>query len=285
MPDLASPQNDGDATEPLAGLPSATSISPEREEQYNSFGERVGAVKWETLGLAAFLTAVNLPKDLKHGSSFHFHDEGFFGRDTDNVGVDKFAHAYNSYVIAEGLYARMKRKTGGGFKSALTSGIIAMGLQAYGEVYDGVEKSSGWSMQDVAFNIMGAGFSILRNSVPGLQDKLDFRLLLIPNHQIYSFAGKEHFRQEHFLLALKLSGFETFDHSVLRFVELQAGYSARGFTPRERARGETPQRRPFVGIGINLGELLFDSPGSPVERAMKTGLNYIQLPYTAIYAH
>ena len=254
-------------------------------ERYNSFGSRVGTVKWEVAGIAAVLTAVNLPKDIDHGSGFHFHDEGLFGHDTDNVGVDKLAHAYNSYIFTDILYARMKRKTGGGFKSAMTAAALALGLAAYSEVYDGFEDSSGWSMQDVGFDILGAGFSVLRNSVPGLKDKLDYRLLLVPNRHFYTYEGKEHFRQQRFLLSLKLGGFETFHNGPLRFVELQAGYYARGFTPRERARGETPQRKPFVGIGINVGELLFGTSRSPVERGAKTFLNYIELPYTAVYAH
>jgi len=270
--------------EPIYGPPDGDPIAgPDANlHRYDSFGRRVGAVKWELAGLVGVLTAVNLPKDLHHGSSFHFHDEGWFGRDTDNIGVDKLAHAYNSYLFAELLYARMKRKTGGGFRSALTASILAVGLQAYGEIYDGFEDSSGWSPQDTASSFVGAGFSLLRNSVPGLKEKLDFRLLLVPNSHFYSYEGKEHYRQEHFLLALKLAGFPALRKGPLRFVELQAGYYARGFTPRERARGETPQRKPFVGIGFNVGELLRSSR-SPVGRAAGSVLDYVQLPYTSAH--
>jgi uncharacterized protein YfiM (DUF2279 family) len=256
-----------------------------RQDRYRSFGSRVGAVKWEmALGIAA-LTAVNLPKDLHHGSGFHFHNEGWFGHDTDNVGVDKLAHAFNSYLYADILYARMARKTGGGLPSALTAGALAVGLQAYGEIYDGFEDSIGWSWQDTAFNFAGAGFSVLRNAVPGLKDKLDFRLEVTPNSHFYSHEGKEHFRQQHFLMALKLAGFDRFRETPLRLVELQVGYYARGFTPRERAEGDTPERRPFFGIGLNVGELLFATPRSGLTRAARTVLEYLQLPYTAVRIH
>ena len=282
---IASAEEPAPTSDPVYGPPSDRLPRSEPDRQrYNSFGSRAGTVKWELAGFVAALTAINLPKDIQHGSSFHFHNEGLFGHDTDNIGVDKLAHAYNIYVFSDILYARMKRKTGGGFKSALTSGLLALGLAAYSEVYDGFEDSSGWSMQDVGFDILGAGFSVLRNSVPGLSEKLDYRLLLVPNRHFYTHEGKEHFRQQHFLLSLKLAGFDAFHDSPLRFVELQAGYYARGFTPRERARGEMPQRKPFIGIGINVGELLFGSTRSPVWRATKSVLNYIELPYTAIYA-
>ncbi len=271
------------AQDPACGSPRDHPFRPGKgTDRYRSFGSRVGAVKWEFSGMMGILTAVNLPKDIKHGSDFHFHNEGFFGHDTDNVGVDKLDHAFNSYLYADILYARMKRKTGGGFQSALTAGILAIGLQAYGEIYDGFEDSSGWSMQDTAFNIIGAGFSVLRNSVPGLDEKLDFREQITPNSHFYSHEGKEHFRQQHFLLALKLAGFETFKETPLRLVELQLGYYASGFTPRERARGETPERRPFVGIGLNVGELLFGSAPTPFTHAAKTALEYIEIPDTAI---
>ncbi len=251
-------------------------------DRYRTFGSRVGAVKWEFIGMLAVLTAVNLPKDIEHGSDFHFHNEGLFGRDTDNVGIDKLDHAFNTYVYSDILYARMKRKTGGGFQSALTAGILGIGLQAYGEIYDGFEDSSGWSMADTAFNILGAGFSILRNSVPGLDEKLDFRVQITPNDHFYSHEGKEHFRQQHFLLALKLAGFNAFKQTPMRFVELQVGYYASGFTRRERARGETPERRPFVAIGLNVGELLFGSAPTPFTHAAKTVLEYLEIPYTAV---
>jgi len=271
-----------EADAPVYGPPRDLSEGRKRDaDRYRSFGSRVGAVQWEFAAMLAILTAVNLPKDLKHGSDFHFHDEGFFGRDTDNVGVDKLDHAFNTYLYSDILYARMKRKTGGGFQSALTAGILGVALQAYGEIYDGFEDSSGWSMQDTAFNVIGAGFSVLRNSVPGLDETLDFRVQITPNSHVYSHEGKEHFRQQHFLLALKLAGFDAFEDTPLRLVELQLGYYASGFTPRERARGETPERHPFVGIGLNVGELFFHAPRSRLGRAVRSVLEYVQVPYTA----
>ncbi len=251
-------------------------------DRYNTFGRRVGAVKWEFAGMLAILTAVNLPKDLHDGSSFRFHDEGLFGHDTDNVGVDKVDHAFNSYLYSDILYARLKRKAGAGFQSALTAGLLSIAAEAYGEIYDGFEDSSGWSMQDVMFDIAGAGFSVLRNSVPGLADKLDFRLLLTPNSHFYSYEGKEHYRQQKFLFALKLAGFEPLERTPLRFVELETGYYASGFTPRERAEGGTPRRHVFVGLGLNVQELLFKHSDGLVGQAGRAVLTYLQLPYTSV---
>lgn len=260
-----------------------TTVTVGAERRY-SFGEHLNAVRWETLGLAAYLTAINLPGLVKHPSGFDFEEEGLFGKDTANLGVDKVAHAYNAYVISDVLYARMKRRTGATPSSALASSAIALGLDVYAELFDAFEDRSGFSVSDVGFNVLGTGFSYLRNSVPGLKEKLDFRLLLIPNRDLYSIDNKkEHFRQERFLFALKLAGFSGLENGPLRFVELHAGYYARGFTDRERARGDERQRKLFVGVGINLKELLFPNARSTVARVARTGLDYLQVPYTAVH--
>jgi hypothetical protein len=247
-----------------------------------SFGAEVGAVKWEAGALFAYMTVTQLIVT-KKTESFHFQNEGWFGKNTTNLGVDKLTHAYNSYLIAEILQSRIARKTGVPGSGAVTAAVLASGLMIYSEFYDAHKVTSGFSIQDVLFNTGGAAFSVARNTIPGLEKKLDFRLLLIPNSDIYTFKGKRHYEQQRFMLALKLAGFDGMERSPLRFVELHAGYHASGFTNEDRARGETPRRRIFVGVGVNLKELFFKSPRSPVGRAAGQVLDYLQLPYTAFH--
>ena len=114
-------------------------------------------------------------------------------------------------------------------------------------------------------------------------NRILFRLLLIPNEDIYTRSGKRHYAQQRFLLALTLSGFERFRESPLRFVELHAGYYASDFTHKAIARGKTPKRHLFFGVGINLKELFFRRPRSGVAKAAGTALDYLQLPYTAAH--
>ena len=270
--------------EPLIGPPPPEPLEPTRgEERHASFGDRVGAVKWEVAGVAAFITATQTTVLAKGARSFRFKDEGWFGKSTANLGVDKLAHAFNAYLIAEFLQARINRKIPDAGGSAVTAAILATGLMAYGELYDAHKESSGFSYQDVTFNLAGAGFSVLRNSVPGLKEKLDFRLLVMPNSDVYTFRGKRHFEQQRYLFALQFSGFEAFQQSPLRFLELHAGYRAEGFTARDRARGEPLQRKIFLGLGLNLQELFFKSPQSKIGRLAGRTLDYIQVPYTAAH--
>jgi hypothetical protein len=253
--------------------------------QFRGFGRQLGAVKWEMAAVLAYYTAINGTKLFEDPTAPHFHTEGWFGKSTKNVGVDKLAHAYSAYVISDLIYGRLKHKTGDAPGIAITAAVLASSTMLYTEFWDSIERSAGWSWEDVAFNSLGSGFSVLRNSVPGLDEKLDFRLMIVPNSDIIVTQGKRHFEQQRYFFALKLSGFERFDKSPLRFLELHAGYYGKDFTNEDRAAGIEPKRRIFVGVGINLRELFFKNSRSRVGRAAGEVLDYFQPPYTALHTH
>ena len=148
----------------------------------------------------------------------------------------------------------------------------------------------------------GALFSIARRSVPGLRDKLDFRLLYVPSEsswQALSCFPKPHcdsdgdtvrgpftdYSAQRYLLALKFSGFERLQRTPLRLLELHGGYYARGFTQEEEDRGDPLKRRLFVGVGLNVGELLFPGRRKGVAGVAKWALQYLQVPYTAAHSN
>lgn len=256
---------------------------PEQGRSYASFGEDVKAIRWEFAAVAGYYTAINAPKLFKDPRWPRTNSEGWFGRNTNNVGIDKLAHAYSAYVISELLYARLKRKTGDAPGIQWTAAALASGIMAWSEAWDSIEPSGGWSWEDIAFNTMGAGFSVLRNSVPNLDEKLDFRLMIEPNEDIYTLRGKEHFRQQRYLFALKLSGFDAFERTPLRFAEVHLGYRGDDFLNEDRAAGLVPKRHIFVGLGLNLRELLFRNARTRAGRAAGEVLDYFQPPYTAIH--
>ncbi|WP_310469010.1 DUF2279 domain-containing protein [Sphingomonas sp.] len=251
-----------------------------------SFGSHVKSIKYEMGAAFAYMTAVNLLKIAKRGhvDSFSFHDEGWFGKDTEVLGVDKMVHAHNAYILSELIGARIRKKTGTTRGTAMSGALLASGLMLYSEVFDGFK--GGFGYQDLVFNSLGAGFSVIRNTVPGLENKLDFRVLIIPNSRVYNFTGKEHYRQQRHLFALELGGFKRFEKSPLRFVELHAGYYGKGFTDREQERGDRLQRKLFAGVGLNLNELLFGrKPKTRFARATSQLLDYWQPPYTYVHAN
>lgn len=259
--------------------------APGDDQRYRTFGRQLGAIKWEMAAVFGYYTAINGVKLFENPIAPHFQKEGWFGSSTRNLGVDKIAHAYSAYVVSDLIYARLKHKTGGAPGIALTAAALSSATMLYSELWDSIERSGGWSWEDVAFNSLGAGFSLLRNSVPGLDCKLDFRLMIVPNSDIIVTSGKRHFEQQRYFFALKLAGFRAFEKGPFRFLELHAGYYGKDFTNEDRALGIEPKRRIFVGVGVNLRELLFKNSRSRIGRAAGEVLDYWQPPYTALHTH
>lgn len=264
------------------------------------FWRQARSIPWRFGGATAAITATGIGNWDWGSSSFRFNSEGWFGKDTASLGMDKLGHAYSAYVLAEFFADGIEE--GKPTHRALTGAILSMGLMTYIEVFDGFSAEHGFSHEDLIADAAGAAFSVVRRSVPGLREKLDFRLLYVPSRSTWkalSCFPEPHCDREgdtirspitdysgqRYLLALKLSGFKQLERTPLRLVELHGGYYARGFTREEEQRGEPLRRRLFVGVGLNVGKLLF--PGRPrrgAGRAVKSVLEYLQLPYTAVHS-
>lgn len=255
---------------------------PREFASHRGFFQQAGSSTTELALMSGYVLAQGIPKLFKPTTGFHFKDEGWFSKDTQNVGMDKLTHAFNTYLIAEILHHRLHRNTGGSEGDALTAGVLAAGLMALNEISDAIEPDSGYSMQDITMNIAGATFSVLRNTVPGLKEKVAFKIEIVPNDHIYSRTGKPHYEQQRFMFSLKGAGFERLDSSPLRYLDLQVGYYASDFLNSDRDRGITPKQHLFVGVGLNLGELLFGKSRSRIGRAAYSVLDYVQLPYTSL---
>jgi len=283
-PDAAGPDAAGPDLGSRAGeVPLDRSGHVPREfASHRGFFRQAGSSSTEVLLLGGYVIAQGVPKLFKQTTRFHFKDEGWFGKGTQNAGMDKLTHAFNSYLIAEILHHRLHRNTGASEGDAVTAGVLAAGIMALNEMSDAIEPDSGYSLQDITMNIAGATFSVLRNTVPGLKEKLAFKIEIMPNDQIYSHVGKKHYEQQRFMFSLKGAGFDGLQGSALRFVDLQVGYYASDFLNSDRERGVTPKRHLFVGLGLNLGELLFSKSRSRIGRAAYSVLDYVQLPYTSL---
>ena len=288
-------QQPADGTTPTAGAaptalvgpldtptPRWTDHVPSAHSTHPGFWKQAGTVTTETLVLFGYFSLMSGNKLFKETVPFHFKSEGWFGKDTQTVGMDKLTHAFNTYLISELLHARIHEKTNGAQGDAITAAVIASGLMAFNELSDGIEPDSGYSMEDIVMNVAGAGFSVLRNTVPGLKEKVAFKLEIVPNEQIYSRTGKPHYEQMRYMFSLKGAGFTELEKTPLRYLDLQLGYYASDFLNEDRATGIEPKRHLFAGIGLNVGEMLFGRSKSGVGRAANTALDYLQLPYTSL---
>jgi len=68
----------------LASLTPEKPLETDLPDSYRSLGSRMAAAKWETLGLFAYITATQAYWT-DDTTSFHFKDEGWFGKNTNNL--------------------------------------------------------------------------------------------------------------------------------------------------------------------------------------------------------
>jgi hypothetical protein len=99
------------------------------------------------------------------------------------------------------------------------------------------------------------------------------------------FLGLGDYDGKKFVLAWKLGGFEMFKDGPLRHLEIHTGYYTRGFGGPAHTGGVPQTRTAYVGLGLNLSELLFSQPGlrdTTVGSAVRVLNKYIQVPYTYV---
>lgn len=281
-----------DAARSVEAPPAATGNTPVFDTRPPHTGEyafldNAKNAKLETAALLAGITLLGA-KSWNWGSNNHFKNnpEGWFGRDTGSGGTDKLGHAFSSYAINNVLTDAMHFRGSSRQDAALTAAGITLGLMTYVEVFDGFSKDHGFSREDMVMNLSGIGLSYLRSVVPSLRDRLDFRMEYEPSgHK--GFRPLSDYAGQRYLLALKPAGFEALRNTPLRYVELHAGYYARGFTKAEQSPRE---RTMYLGIGINLGELFFG--GRPASTQLYSAdhvgrlfFEHVQLPYTSYRAY
>ena len=235
----------------------------------------------------AALTAVSIAVGIDQWgwgeTSFHVTKEGWFGKNTTYGGIDKVGHAWSAHVMSDYITWRLRSMGYNGYESSVTAAILT------GIAFVGVELGDGFShygasYEDIIASGAGIAFSFLRNTVPGLHDKVDFRMQYMPTGR-GDFLGLGDYDGKKFLLAWKLGGFETFKDGPLRYLEIHTGYYTRGYGDPAHTGGVQQTRTAYVGLGLNLSELLFSQPGlrdTAVGSAVRALHKYIQLPYTYV---
>src|SRR5690606_4554745 len=111
----------------------------------------------------------------------------------------------------------------------------------------------GFSWQDLAMNTLGIGLGAAMESYPAIDRYFAFRWM-------YSPAGRKDSWYDHhtYLLALRLSGFDAIGpDNPLRYVELVAGYGAKGFrSDFDYSQEDLRRRTVYLGVALDLTELL-----------------------------
>jgi len=222
--------------------------------------------------------------------SFHIENEGWFGQNTYEGGADKAGHAYFTYTTAR-LLTRAFEAVGNDPGRALRLGTwTSLGVMAGVEVIDGFSKKFSFSIEDVVMNTAGAAFAVLSEVVPSVDALLDFRLLYQrPDdaQQAGATNPASDYSGQTFLLVLKADGIPRVrEVPVLRYLEFEVGYNARGYEANDGTLND-PERRICFGVGINLSRLLSDTvfrgdlKGGKIQRGTDTVLEYLEVPWTA----
>jgi hypothetical protein len=196
--------------------------------------------------------------------------EGWFGADTEEGGADKLGHLYTNYVLTHGLsylYGRWGYPRG---TAARYGALSAFGLTGLMEVGDSF-SSYGFSYEDMVMNTLGSVAGYLLWTRPDLQRLIDIRLEVTPRFdQADIFTDYENLK---YLVALKFDGIDRLSRGPLRYLDLQLGYYARGYSQSDPASHE---RNLYVGVGLNLSRVFGDLSMRRTARVF----NYLQLPDT-----
>jgi uncharacterized protein YfiM (DUF2279 family) len=246
--------------------------TPSEEKEFFTRGQK-------TLLLNAGTTAAVLTYGFANWdygeSTFHFKNEGWFGRDTPHGGADKFGHFWSSYALSH-LYSYVYRKWGYADSEANLYGALSvLGFQTFMEVADGFSPTQGFSYEDMIMNTLGAGVGYLLGKYPSLASKIDFRMEYKPEFSSTDFRFADNYERQKYLIAIKADGFDFVKNPYLRYLEFHAGYCARGYKNYVEDGPDDRHRAIYVGIGFNVTRL--------VQKYVKTKIfNYIQIPYTSV---
>ena len=284
LPVKASPQSHRKAKKPFLNFdyigakpdPSTRPYSADIAKQH------IDAVSLDIAALAGVGIAIGVKEWGWGETNFHFTKEGWFGKNTEYGGIDKLGHAYSAHLMSDYITWRLRSLGYNGDESSMTAAILT-GIAFVGvEVGDGFSHY-GASYEDIIASAAGVAFSYLRNTVPGLHDKVDFRMQYVPTPR-GDFVGVGDYDGKKFLLAWKLGGFDTFKDTPFRYLEIHTGYYTRGYTGAQTLTGNET-RTAYVGLGLNLSELLFSQPGlrdTAIAPAIRAFNKYFQLPYTYV---
>ena len=195
--------------------------------------------------------------------------EGWFGRNTEEGGVDKLGHVFATYATAQGISSLFEHWCFTPEEAAWYGSLSSFAILGVMEAGDSF-SDYGFSYEDLIANALGGIASYYRYRYPDLASKVDLRWEIgFDPGQVDVLTDYENSK---YLVALKLNGFEQFNKGILKHVELHAGYFTRGYSEASAP----DERNLYMGIGLNLTDL-FRRSG---HRKLATALNYYQPPGT-----
>lgn len=265
--------------------------SPKLSENDRSF--RTGAL---IIGGVGGVLAYGSNKWWKDGFTGNFRtvNEGWFGQDTYAGGADKLGHAYFSYAGTRLLRHAFEWAGNDKDTSIILSAATVLGTMTAVETVDGYSKRWKFSKEDLIMNILGTGLGLVFEKNKRLDDLIDLRLQYWPSsdaRRLDQESPVSDFSGQTYLAVVKASGVPQLkSHSVMRYLELAAGYGSRGYEPNEGTPFPDRHRNLYFGISLNISEILGNTAfkdsaeRSRSQKFTDTVLEYVQIPGTAALA-
>jgi len=253
----------------------------DKNENLTFYGA-VDRIKWELAAVTAGTLYTGISKwNWGSSNSFKISHEGWFGMDTGSAGSDKIGHMYSTFLISELFTKRLLTKTNDRKGAALYGASFSSAIMLLIEVWDGYSVDHGFSYEDLVLDLSGAAFSYFKNTVPNLDEKLDFRFEYRPNginndHPITNYSA------HNYAIALKMGGFRKLQETPLKYFELQVGYHTEGFKENEKFYYDEKRAEVYFAVALDLTEVLFKPlkkyTSSPLIDYADTFFHYYQAP-------
>lgn len=240
----------------------------------------VGGV-YAGVGTWAFFAWYDRPPE--HG--FRFNEDGWFGRDTYAGGADKLGHLWSNLALtrvsadvleAGGWSPRQATWIGASLTTAFFTAV---------EIKDGYYYAFSWG--DMAANMLGTALAVTFRELPEVDELVDVRVSYWPS-PAYRAQGGLNFAEDYsgqtYLLAFHLAPWLPEDGYGLagRYVDVVLGYRALNYKPARDA-GHAKRREPFVGLSLNLGQLLGDALfDGRTDGTVGAVTEHVNLPFTAV---
>lgn len=238
--------------------------------------------------------------DGKDGNYKIWSSDGWFGAQRYAGGADKLGHAWATAGLTRGGTEILAQW--GGY-DRLTSAIISATLAE--ALFFGVEVKDGFyyefSFGDLTFNTLGVALGFALSVSPRLDELIDFRVEYWPSdHYRAQFkegnTGKnlniaEDYTGETYLLALHLGGIRTLRESrfgtISRFVDVVAGFNARGYKPEPPKGAEKYKESQHMFIGLSLNaqgvfDYLLEGRSKPARKITHGFFEVFNAPFTSL---
>lgn len=182
------------------------------------------------------------------GTKPHAVSEGWFDKDTEHGGADKFGHAYVGHVLSHAYASSFKAWGYSHDEAALLGFYSSLIYTTTMEIGDSFSKY-GFSHEDMVANFLGASFGYYSFKYPSFAKKFDYRVEYKMNKNSNFGGFVTDYENIKYILAVKAEGFTK--NPYLEYLELYFGYNVRGYEEAPFIK----KREKFVGAGINFAKL------------------------------